>query len=178
MTETHRTLPYDTTPIQPEDLKCGFKCGTPPLDEFFARHALPNDRAGIGKTYVLRAQSGVADVPDILGFYTLSMADVEPESVAGTVPVRLPRYPMPVALLGRLAAHQEAQGQGVGKRLLRDALRRIANVAGQIGCLGVVVDAKDEAAQGFYARFGFVTLPGADWPRRMFLPMETLRAAL
>ncbi len=56
MTETHRTLPYETDPIQPEDLKCGFKCGNHPLDEFFARHALPNDRAGVGKTYVLRAR--------------------------------------------------------------------------------------------------------------------------
>jgi hypothetical protein len=82
MTETHRALPYDTAPIQPEDLECGFKCGTPPLDEFFARHALPNDRAGIGKTYVLRAHPGKADVPDILGFYTLSMADVDPKVVA------------------------------------------------------------------------------------------------
>jgi GNAT superfamily N-acetyltransferase len=85
---------------------------------------------------------------------------------------------MPVALLGRLAAHRKAQGQGVGKRLLRDALHRVADVSGQIGCLGVVVDAKDEVAEGFYARFGFVTLPGVAWPRRMFLSMETLRAAL
>ena len=34
----------------------------------------------------------------------------------------------------------------------------------------MVVDAKDERAQAFYERFGFVRLPGAG--RRLFLPMS------
>jgi ribosomal protein S18 acetylase RimI-like enzyme len=104
------------------------------------------------------------------------MADVESEAVSGVVKGRLPRYPLPVALIGRLAVHVKAQGRGVGGRLLRDALRRVLDASRSIGCLGVIVDAKDESAQGFYEKFGFVVLKGSTgWPRRMFLSLATLK---
>jgi hypothetical protein len=48
-----------------------------------------------------------------------------------------------------------------------------------MGCLGVIVDAKDEDAARFYDKYGFVRLAsGEEWPRRMFLPIATIRRAL
>jgi hypothetical protein len=42
----------------------------------------------------------------------------------------------------------------------------------EIGSLAVIVDAKDEAARRFYARYGFLSFP--DTPNRMYLPMKTI----
>jgi GNAT superfamily N-acetyltransferase len=172
MIEVVRPTPYQTDSIRPEDPASGFHCGKHPLDDFFARHALDNDRQGLGKTYVLR------DGDAVLGFYTLSMADVEAEVAGRALKVRLPRYPLPVALLGRLAVHQDSQGKGIGAGLLRDALRRVNDLADQIGCLGVIVDAKDEDAERFYAQCGFVAVAAETWPHRMFIALGTIRAAV
>ncbi len=67
---------YATVPIDADDPAAGFRCGNRELDDFFARHALANDAAGIGRTYVLRRgpDDRVSD-PAILGFYTLSKAN-------------------------------------------------------------------------------------------------------
>lgn len=64
--------------------------------------------------------------------------------------------------------------------LLVDALRRVADASTILGCVGVVVDAKDEGAEAFYAKYDFVTLEQASapaWPRRMFLPIASARMA-
>ena len=75
---SERESPYITTPIEPEDVASGFSCGKRPLDDYFVRHALPNDRAGIGRAYVLKRGEGeLPGLPDVLGFYTLSMATAE-----------------------------------------------------------------------------------------------------
>jgi hypothetical protein len=42
----------------------------------------------------------------------------------------------------------------------------------------VVVDAKDEAAERFYAGYDFVTLDAEGWPGRMFLAIATAKSAL
>jgi hypothetical protein len=49
--------PYSTTPIQPADAKAGFSCGNRALDDYFARHAVANDAAGVGRAYVLRREA-------------------------------------------------------------------------------------------------------------------------
>ena len=65
-----------TRRIATDDPGSGFKCGEPALDAFFARHALRNDHDGIGNTFVLPG-AGSPEEPAVLGFYTLSMADME-----------------------------------------------------------------------------------------------------
>jgi ribosomal protein S18 acetylase RimI-like enzyme len=166
---------YVTEPIQPSDASCGFSCGVRALDEYLARHAVRNARSGVGRAYVLRrAENDPEGSPPILGFYVLSMASAEPTPIGRVLSTRVPRYPMPVALIGRLAVDRRAQGRRVGERLLVDALRRIADAAALLGCMGVVVDAKDHGAARFYAKYGFVVLEETPWPRRMFLPMATV----
>ena len=87
---------------------------------------------------------------------------VLPKSLAKT----LPRYPVPVAIIGRLAIDIHFQGQGLGSILLADACRRVANASATLAVVGIVVDAKDSAAS-FYKHFGFKPLPGQ--PTRMLL---------
>lgn len=165
-----------TSPITPEDAASGFTCGEPALDRFFAQHAVENHEKGIGTTFVLRATC--EGDPPVLGYYTLSMSAVPAKALRKALGRNLPRYPMPVALLGRLAVHERGQGRGLGQRLLGDALRRVHSAGGIIGCVGVIVEAKNEAAERFYLRYGFAAIDSNSWPHRLFLPMSTLRAGL
>jgi ribosomal protein S18 acetylase RimI-like enzyme len=161
------------------DAASGFRSGVHALDDYFRRHALTNDEAGVGRAYVIRRTDGEDPaLPAVLGYYTLSMALVAAAAVEGRLARRLPKYPMPVALIGRLAVDERARGRRVGEALLVDAIRRVADAATLLGCVGVIVDAKDAAAEGFYVKYGFVTIDATSWPRRMFLPMATVRDAL
>jgi hypothetical protein len=89
--------PYVTRPIEPDDVTSGFSCGRHELDDYFARHALLNDRIGIGRAYVLcREETDSAELPRVIGFYTLSMAVAGAAMLADALKQRLPRYPLPV----------------------------------------------------------------------------------
>lgn len=114
----------------------------------------------------------------MIGFYTLSMAAAASADVAAVVGQKLPRYPMPVALVGRLAVDERARSRRLGETLLVDALSRVVAAADLIACVGVIVDAKDEDAERFYTKYGFVTVEALSWPRRMFLPIQATRDAL
>lgn len=171
---------YRTRPIGPAVPASGFRSGTRALDDYFHRYALSNDQADVGRAYVLEASTPdvEAGLPPVLGFYTLSMASVASQDVASVLARRLPRYLTPAALIGRLAVDERARGRRLGETLLLDALARVVEASQLIACLGVFVDAKDLAAEGFYAKYDSVTVDDAAWPRRMFLPMHVARAAL
>ena len=173
------TPTYLTRRIGPADPACGFRCGKHPLDDYFRRHALANDQRNIGRAYVVEATTDdvAAGLPEVIGYYTLSMAAAVSADVASIIGQKLPRYPMPVALIGRLAVDERARGRRLGEALLVDGLQRVVAAAALIACLGVIVDAKDEDAVRFYEKYGFVTVHAASWPRRMFLPVEVVRDA-
>jgi predicted N-acetyltransferase YhbS len=69
----------------------------------------------------------------------------------------LPRYPLPVLRLARLAVDSRARGHRLGERFLRFALGLAATMAQGYGCLGVAVDAKP-GREAFYSRYGFQTM--------------------
>ena len=167
-----------TRRITEDDPSSGFRSGVHALDDYFQRHAVGNDYVGIGRAYVMEAAAEelAAGLPAIVGFYTLSMASVV-SRLASLVGHKLPRYPMPVALIGRLAVDERARGRRLGEALLLDALARVVKASEVVGCLGIIVDAKDEDAAGFYEKYDFVTLDPSEWPRRMFLAIQVARAA-
>lgn len=124
---------YVTTSIEPADAKAGFSCGNHALDDFFARHAVRNDEAGVGRAYVLRRDSNDdAALPIVLGFYTLSMASAESSQVAKVLEKKLPKYPIPGALIDpRTTTRREvaprrpsARGRCIGDRRLHGHHRR------------------------------------------------------
>lgn len=107
-------------------------------------------------------------VSEVTGFYTLSAASVAAEKLPESLRKKLPRYPVPAALLGRLAVSELAQGQGLGSILLVDACKRVAAASQTLAVAAIIVDAKSPAAAAFYKHFGFVELPGQ--PGRWMLP--------
>lgn len=159
--------------IVPEDVEAPFDCGVHSLNGFLARHALGNHKAGVGKTYVLRR---VPPPPRVIGYSTVAMSSASSAELGAAEKQRLPKYPIPVGLVGRLAVQLAEKGQGWGERLLVHALATILDASEKIGGVGVLVDALDNSAASFYGRYGFQALdPSAEFPRRMYLPISTVR---
>ena len=129
---------FETEPLSASDVESDFSCGQPQLDDYFKRHALSNDWRGIGKTFVLHAkETDPKDLPHVLGFYSLFMAELAtklPSRLPRALRKGLPKYPLPVALIGRLAVDHRAQRHGLGERLLGDALARVHAAATLLGC--------------------------------------------
>ncbi|WPL17900.1 hypothetical protein Thiowin_02943 [Thiorhodovibrio winogradskyi] len=86
---------------------------------------------------------------------------------------KLPRYPVPVALLGRLAVALNFQGRRLGSILLSDACRKELKASQVLAVAAIVVDAKDASAAAFSRHFGFLPLPGR--PERLLLPANVLK---
>lgn len=102
------------------------------------------------------------------------MDRVEFAAAPGRVTKGLARHAVPVMLLARLAVDRRFAGKGLGTELLRDALLRTLSAADIAGLRAVVVDAKDEAAKGFYEKFGFEAFPGNSF--RLSLILKDVRA--
>jgi GNAT superfamily N-acetyltransferase len=138
--------------LRPDDDRSTFDSGDPDLDRFFKRFAGQNQfKHYVGTTYVAE-EAGLLG-----GFATVSAAQVEIRDIPPAKHGRLPRYPLPVLRLARLAVDKKAQGRGVGLALLKAVFVMARAMAGDFGCIGVVVDAKPQAVT-FYERYGFTAL--------------------
>jgi GNAT superfamily N-acetyltransferase len=144
---------FEIHKLTPEHDRSRFRSGNADLDRFFARYAGQNQfRHHIGTTYVAIDAAG-----SIAGFATVSASEISPDSMPASKRKRLPRYPLPVLRLARLAVDQGYKGQGVGSLLLRAVLELASRMADDVGCVGVVVDAKPDAV-AFYDKLGFIPL--------------------
>jgi predicted GNAT family N-acyltransferase len=146
----------------------GFECGVPALDEYLHRLAEQHRRRGISSVYVLTES---AQPERILGYYTLSAAEVDGQRLAEAERKKLPRYPVPCFRMGRLACRkdQHGMGLGLGKILLGCAVDRCLKAREQVAAYALVVDAKDDVAKAFYVHFGFKTLQDA--PLTLYLSL-------
>lgn len=146
-----------------------FDCGQPALNDWLTKLAGQYDRRDLARTFVATQ----VDSPVVEGYFALSTHRVVHELLPPEESRQLPRLDVPVVLLGRLAVDRAAQGRGLGSLLLVDALRRATQISEQIGVRAVEVDAIDEAARGFYMKFGF--RPLLDDPRHLFMPIHEIR---
>lgn len=156
---------FDIRPLDGAVATGAFDCGETLLNDYLRRLAGQDVRRGVARAFVA---SPVAATERIAGFFTLSAASVRAETPPEAWRKKLPRYPVPVALLGRLAVDRQFQGQGLGSILLADACRKVSAASRTLAVAGIVVDAKTPAAAGFYRHFGFAELPGQ--PMRLILP--------
>ena len=148
----------------------GFTCGEPTLDAYLRQQAAQHHRDGISTTHVLLDD---AEPARILGYYSLSAAQLLLTDLQEADRKRLPAYPVPAIRMGRLAVDQAFKGQGLGGALLADALHRA--VRSEIAAYAMVVDAKDDAAAAFYQHHGFIALPDAQ--KTLFLPLAIVQGA-
>jgi len=153
--------------LSPGHDRAAFACGEESLDRYLREQAGQDMDRNLAVTYVAVEESGS---PIILGYYTLVMSCVRPE----TVPEKRipPKRAVPVVLLGRLAVSVNAQGKGLGEILLMDALRRSEALSQKIGSFAVVVDALHEKARAFYLRYGFREL--GDSRMRLYMTVKDI----
>lgn len=146
--------------------QAGFSCGVPALDEYLHRFAVQQRRKGVSAVHVL-VDSAAPSL--ILGFYTLSAAQVGIAELSDADRKKLPRYPIPCFRLGRLACRSDRQGQGLGKLLIACAVERCLQARKQVAAFALLVDAKSSAAKTFYEHYGFK--PCVDAPMTLYLPL-------
>lgn len=148
--------------------RTSFRCGVAALGDYLHKRAGQDVKRRVSRVFV----ATTADHPGVIaGYYTLSSLSLEFGQLPEKLARKLPRHPLPAALLGRLAVSQDARGSGVGGMLLADAVRRTLAVSTEIAIYALVVDAIDERAQGFYERYGFSPLGAGS---RLFLPLQSL----
>jgi GNAT superfamily N-acetyltransferase len=148
-----------------------FGCGQRSLDRWLKRSAGQAERRDSTRTFVAADNDG-----SVFAYYSLVAGEVEHGNATESVRKGLPRhFPIPVAILARFAIETRRQGEGLGAKLLDDALERICRAAEEVAVRAVVVHAIDDAAAAFYGRFGFRSLGTA--PRTLMVTLAELRQA-
>ena len=164
--------------LRREDDRSAFSCGEPALDRFFQHYAGQNQfKLHLAATWV-----AVRD-ERILGFATVASGSIERRAAPDErLRRRMPDYPLPVLRLARMGVDRGAQGLGLGSALVAHVLRLALSQREQVGCVGVVTDAKPGAVS-FYVGLGFTRLEGVREgllhgdPTPMFLDIATIAAA-
>ena len=82
-----------------------------------------------------------------------------------------------MVILTRLGVDRTAQGAGLGRALVVDALRRIAAAAEVIGVQAVLMHCETDTARDFYLRLAKFEQSPTD-PMHLLLLMKDLRRAL
>ena len=146
-----------------------FDCGKELLNNYLKTQAGQDIKRKLSACFVL-SENGAS----IKGYYTLSNNSIPLNSFPEHIQKKLPKKynSIPTTLLGRLAIDRKHQGQGIGKILLIDALKRSYELSQHIGSFAVVVDPIDEAAINFYKKYDFITLPDSG---KMFIATKTLQ---
>jgi len=152
--------------LGPSHDRTAFTCGVDALDRCFREQAGQDVRRRATACFVAREMA----TNRIAGFYTLAAGGVLLAKLPARLAKRLPRYPaVPVARLGRLAIARAWQGRKLGGALLWDAVERARR--SEVAVYALVVDAKDEQAESFYLRHGFVRF--GETPGALILPLPT-----
>src|SRR5262249_45653099 len=147
-----------------------FNCGKSVLNKWLDRYALQAMRSGNARTFV------VAQGLRIVGYYALASGSVENMEASDRVRRGMPRHPIPVVLLARLAVDSSFQGKGIGAGLLHDAMLRTLRVADEVGIRALLVHAKDDHACKFYERHDFESSPSD--PYHLTLLIKDIKDAL
>lgn len=153
----------------------GFDCGSPAQSAWLIEHALQAHRSGLSRVYVVRDLDQADE--RVVGFYALAAGSVAPADASPRLMRGAGRYHQPVVILTRLGVDRTAQGVGLGRALVVDALRRIAAAAEVIGVRAVLIHCETDAARDFYLRLAKFEQSPTD-PMHLLLLMKDLRRAL
>lgn len=147
-----------------------FSCGKEMLDNYLHKQANQDIKRKLSACFVMIDQK----IELLKGYYTLANNSIPLENIPNQIRKKLSKSysSIPTTLLGRLAIDKRFQGQGIGKLLLIDALKRSYETSRSIGSFAVIVDPLYEEAENFYEKYGFIKLPDSG---KMFLPMNEIK---
>lgn len=157
--------------IEARDVTSNFDSGEPSLDRYLKDRALSNHLADLARCYVTAER----DTGSVLGYYTLSAVAITHADLPGRARRNAPD-PVPAVLLGRLAVDVKAQGAGLGRLLVRDAVLSTLAAAERVGVRMLLVHALHREAAAFYEGLGFKASPTDDL--HLHLLLTDARASL
>ena len=147
-----------------------FDCGKELLNSYLKNQASQDVKRKLSACFVLIEN----ETKYVQGYYTLSNNSIPLSYFAEQIQKKLPKSytSIPTILLGRLAIDKKFQGQGIGKILLIDALKRSYEISKTIASFGIVVDPIDNEAKSFYHKYDFIELPDS---QKMFIATKTIK---
>jgi GNAT superfamily N-acetyltransferase len=140
------------------------------LDDWLKNKATKNERSGSSRTYV------VCDQNKVIGYYCLAAGAISHEEAPKSMQRNMPKNPIPVLVLGRLAIDHRYQNMGLGTALLLDATRRALQASRSFGVVALLVHALSEQTKRFYLSRGFIESPTK--PMMLCLILATAKQVL
>lgn len=163
----------DPEPLTAGNTIEGFDCGQPSLNVWLIEHAATAGAAGSARTYVVTDSE---QEERVVGYHALTAASVERKSATAPAVKGMPRYPVPVGLLARLAVDTTVHRGGLGAWLLRDAMMRVLAASQTIGIRAMLVHALDADARAFYLHHGLE--PSPTDPLHLMILIKDIEAAI
>lgn len=148
-----------------------FDCGHPVINNFVRRSLKQQVKRQLSVAYAL-VDSGSED--HFAGFYTIAQHMIPLDKLGQLQLASLPKQ-VPCTRLIMLGVSKSHQGQKLGLRLMKHALKTAKNIATVVGSAGLYLDA-DPGAVGFYLSLGFHLLDGdkSPAPSAMFIPLSLI----
>jgi GNAT superfamily N-acetyltransferase len=173
-------FPFTIEPLGSTHDRAAFSCGEQALDDYIRQQASQDVKRGVSRVFVAVEAAATTGSPasttlGIAGYYTLSSTSFGRADLSPALAKKLPHYPVPAAILGRLAVDQKHRGQKLGTFLLFDAFDKVVQVNRSIAIYALIVDAKNGNAAAWYQKYGFQ--PFFTTPLRLFVPVTTLAKA-
>ncbi len=164
-----KLVPFDTS-VTYKGIK-SFNCDNEMINLFVHKSLKKRVKRHLSQAYVL-----LDEKENFVGFYTLDTFSISREILKfthqsdGLPPV------VPAVKLGMLGVAKHLQKQGIGKRLLRDAFVKVAEISRIAGCTGIYLLAEEKAIP-FYEKLGFIALH-QNKPVGMFLHIAKILESL
>ena len=173
--ENYQIIRISMLPVVTDSKK--FKCGNAEMDTYFHRYAKKNDESHFSPCLCLLDESDSS----VAAYMCLSSSSVRAEKMVSVSMIKLPKYPVPVILLSRLAVSIDHQGKGFGQKMLMFAFHKLAkSIKNGVGAFGMLTQAVDANAVTFYEHHDFRILDpdSTSFPRDMFIHTKTILEAV
>jgi GNAT superfamily N-acetyltransferase len=148
--------------------RAAFCCGISVIDNFFKNNAKRQHEAHRVRVYVASHQNRP------IGYYYLVAKSSLPDHVSKEAFDKFGRVKStPMIYLGMIGVCSEFQGNGLGRLLMLDAMRRTLQVADVVGVYALALDAIDEHISLRYERWGFTRFEEGE--SAMYIALPTIR---
>lgn len=141
----------------------GFDCGSAVMNRWLRKHALQAAAVQSAKTFVVTERN------QVIGYYSLATGSAVRDELPLPLADNLPRHPVPLVVLARLAVDRQHQRQGVARGMVRDAVHRCYAIQQFAAVKTLATHALDAEAAEFYKSLGFLASPKID--RLLFWPL-------
>jgi ribosomal protein S18 acetylase RimI-like enzyme len=190
MTETPQRFVIEPLDRNRHD-RTAFSCGVQRVDNFLTRTAAKQIDSDMARVFVIIDGAPIlgegirsadrSESAKILGFYALNAHEIAYQLLPQAYAKQRPGHgAVPAGFISMIGVDSAVQGQGLGERLLMDALARIVRTAENIGLSVIRLDVFDDGdatamrrRKALYEAFGFHPLPSDEW--KLFMAVETAR---